>query len=114
MHLYQPEPNHQLSAEQQQATLGQLAELLSNPWFKHFISVWLQERDCARAAVCDFPIKDYATTVTALQTRGEAVAYNAVATGPYDKYNELVAEAQEKERESERGNTDNTGDGSGV
>src|SRR5215472_10623335 len=105
MHLQQPEPNPQvnlLAQAQQQATLGQLVELLNHPWFKHFIAVWTGERDKARAAVCDFPIKDYATTVTALQTRGEAVAYDAVVNAAYNTYNELAAEIQEKEREDER------------
>jgi hypothetical protein len=87
----------------------QLAELLNNPWFQHFNAVWIQERDRARAAVCEFPLRDFATTVTALQTRGEAVAYANVAQKPYDTYNDLVAEAQEKERENERGST-GTGD----
>jgi hypothetical protein len=86
-----------------------LAELLNNEWFKHFIAVWMQERDKSRAAVCDFPIKDYATTVTALQTRGEAVAYGAVVNLPYDTYNSLVAEAQEKERDDEHGNAGDSG-----
>jgi|SRR6516162_4047002 hypothetical protein len=101
----QPELNHQLnllSEAQQQATLAQLAELLKNSWFLHFNATWTLERDRARAAVCDFPIRDFATTVTALQTRGEAVAYDAVVTGPYDLYNQLVADIQERERENER------------
>ena len=94
-----------------------MAELLSLPWFKHFIAVWTVERDKARAAVCDFPIKDYATTVTALQTRGEAVAYDVVVRAAYDTYNNLAAEAQEKEREDERraaGISSGTGEPSGL
>jgi uncharacterized protein (UPF0264 family) len=82
-----------------------LGELLKNPWFLHFIAEWTQERDRARAAVCDFPIKDYATTMLALQTRGEAVAYDNVVTGPYNKYNEIVEEIKENERRRDIGDT---------
>jgi hypothetical protein len=77
-------------------------ELLNNQWFKHFIAVWTQERDKARIAVCDFPIRDYATTVLAMQTRGEAVAFGAVVNLPYETYNDLVARIGEQERENER------------
>jgi hypothetical protein len=82
-----------------------LGELLKNPWFLHFIAEWTVERDRARAAVCDFPIRDYATTIVALQTRGEAVAYENVVTGPYNKYNEIVEEIKENERRRDTGNT---------
>jgi hypothetical protein len=88
-------------------------ELLNHPWFKHFIAVWTVERDKARAAVCDFPIRDYATTVTALQTRGEAVAYGEVVKAAYDTYNELAAEAVERELINERGTGYDTDTGIG-
>src|SRR5215472_15191968 len=100
--IQEPHQRLLLSEEQQQGTLVLLAELLNNPWFGHFTAMWIQERDRARAAVCEFPLKDYATTVTMLQTRGEAVAYENVARFPYNLYNELVAQAKEQELENER------------
>jgi hypothetical protein len=102
-----------LPVAQQQATLALLAELLKNPWFKHFIAVWAVERDKARAAVCDFPLMDYRTTVTALQCRGEAVAYHEVVKLPYDTYNKLVEDIKEQERIRDERGTDSRSDRSG-
>lgn len=79
--------------------LPQLSALLNNPWWKHFIAVWLQERERCRNAVCEFPVTDVAQLITMLQTRGSASSLDEVVRVVYEKYDELVEIVKESERE---------------
>src|SRR6266516_7488600 len=86
-----------LPEAQQAAQLPELAKLLENVWFKHLIAQMLVERDLAREAVCSWPLKDLATTFTALQTRGEAVAYENASDLAYVAYNHLIQQKKEQD-----------------
>lgn len=97
----QPNPNYQqdlLSEASQLAHLAVLPELLDNVWFKHFVAVWMKERERARMAVVELPVT-IPTLPNLLQTRGEAAAYDEVINLPYQTYKDLIERKQEYERE---------------
>src|SRR6267142_3001008 len=94
-----------LPEDQQLPLMSELVKLLDNVWFKHFVADMLLDRDRSRTAVCSFPLKDVATALTALQTRGEAVAYDVCSNKAYETYNNLTQQIKEQNERRDTGNT---------
>jgi len=95
----QPNPNYQqdlLSEELQRHYLPQLAELLNNVWFKHLVATWQQEVDIATNAVCRLPVNSVGTAISLLQQRDVLAVYRDCVQKPYEIYNNLVTEKEEK------------------
>src|SRR6266480_4054588 len=85
-----------LPEQQQLALLPELIKLLDNVWFKHLTAWMLEARDRSRAAVCDFPLNELRNVLTALQTRGEAVAYDLCSNQAYETYDNLIQQVKEE------------------
>jgi hypothetical protein len=95
-----------MSEDQQLQHLPQLAELLKNPWFKHFVARCETEKKLAAEAICLFPLNDFATAMTALQCRGEYKAYDMCIREMQESYDNLIEIVKEKENERDRRTTD--------
>jgi hypothetical protein len=93
-----------MSEDQQLANLPELPELLNNIWFKHFQAVWEAEKGLVADAICLFPIKDFGTTITALECRGEYKTYDRCIREPEETYDRLVQLTKEKQNERDTNN----------
>ncbi len=90
-------PNSLLLPEQEQALLDQLEQLLKNPWFRHFQTQWLNSYDNTVLMVFNMSIPNKAAEVAREQSIGEARAYQLCSESPIIKYNELIAQRNNKE-----------------
>jgi hypothetical protein len=107
----QPNLNYQqdlLSEELQRHHLPQLAELLNNVWFKHLIATWQQEVDIAVNAVCRLPVNSVGTAILLLQQRDVLAVYRDCVSKPYETYNQLVEQKENKDGNDDT-RTDDTG-----
>ncbi len=98
----QPNPNYQedlLPEELQRHHLPQLVELLNNVWFKHLVATWQQEKDIATTAVCMLPVHSVGTAISLLEQRNILAVYTTCVNKPYDTYNELVNQKENKDNE---------------
>lgn len=85
--------------------LPQLAQLLNNPWFRHFAIKWLQERQNRLEYTAALPVKDMATANLREQVYGEVRTLDGCAKEAYELYAALVEQSKQKESNGP-GNTD--------
>jgi hypothetical protein len=87
-------PNQLLSEDEQIAKFAKLYELLENPWFKHFQTLWLNQKDNTIEMIFNAPIPNKAAEILREQSIGEARAYAGAAEQPQTTYDELLVKLE--------------------